>query len=63
MVAVKQQVGEQHRLRNGEDEDCEKCKFSSAVVRLTEATSTGITYGFYCKDCLEDVIEKQKQTS
>lgn len=63
MVAVKLQVGEQHRLRNGEDEDCEKCNDTAAVVRLTEESSTGITYGFYCKDCLEDVIEKQKQTS
>lgn len=62
MMAVKLQVGDQHRLRNGEDEDCEKCD-CSAVVRLTETTSTGITYGFYCKDCLEDVIEKQKQPS
>jgi len=62
MMAVRIQVGEQHRLRNGEDEDCDKCE-CRAVVRLTEATPNGATYGFYCKDCLEDVIEKQKQTS
>lgn len=62
MMAVKLQVGDQHRLRNGEDEDCEKCG-CNAVVRLTEKCPSGITYGFYCKDCLEDVIEKQKQTS
>lgn len=50
-----EKVDTQYKLRNGEEEDCDRCS-NRASIRLTEGSS----YGFYCRDCLPDVLEKQK---
>lgn len=58
-------VGFKYYLRQGEGQDCDgrNCN-SNATVRITEAASKGVSFGYYCKDCIPDPVPaKEPATS
>jgi len=47
------QVGYRYQLRAGEDQDCDDCN-KRAVVRITEKSGLGTSFGYYCKSCMPE---------